>query len=267
MHDERPLHEMAPTQRFSDRVADYVRYRPGYPDAAIDALTEGIMPAPDALLADVGAGTGICTRLLAERGFRVVAIEPNLDMREAAASPIASHDSRVAWRDGIAEQTGLNSESVDAVICAQAFHWFRPADALREFARILKPRGRLGLIWNQRDSRDPLTAAYRQAILNASGEHPAERHEYDPESLAQSGLFSPAEYREFPNSQKLDQVGFIGRATSASYVPKSGDAHHALVQRLQQIHAQHCDNEGFVTLRYVTQVYLATSKMEAPAHR
>lgn len=247
-----PLHDLNPTRRFSNRAEDYVRFRPGYPPAAIDIITDGIRAHPDTLLAEIGAGTGICTRLLAPRGYRVVAIEPNPEMRAAATAT-----ANVEWHSGTAEETGLADQSVDAVICAQAYHWFRAADALREFARILKPKGRLALMWNSRDAADPLTAGYRQAILDVNGEHPAERREFDPDSIPCSGLFLPCESFEFPNSQRLDLEGLLGRAMSASCVPKSGAPHRMLVERLGQLHAEHADSGGLVSLKYVTQVYRA----------
>jgi len=149
-----PLHELAPTTRFSDRAADYVRYRPDYPAAAIDRMLAGLRTPPEIVAADVGAGTGISARRLAERGARVWAVEPNAEMRAAAAPhPL------VTWHDGTAEATGLDRASVDLVLCAQAFHWFRPPEAVAEFARILRPGGRLAIVWNRRDRSDPLTWA------------------------------------------------------------------------------------------------------------
>src|SRR5262245_13861892 len=130
------LHTMNPTGRFSDRASDYVKYRPTYPAAAIDAVLEGLGPAGTLVAADVGAGTGISSRLLAERGVRVIAVEPNRVMRDAAEP----HEL-VEWRDGRAEGTGLESSSLDLVLCAQSFHWFEPAAALGELARVLRPGG------------------------------------------------------------------------------------------------------------------------------
>src|SRR5689334_17665803 len=112
------FHEMNPTGRFSDRAGDYARFRPTYPAAAIDAVLDGLTPPITA--ADVGAGTGISATLLADRGVRVFAIEPNAAMRASAApNPL------VEWREGSAERTSLADHSVDLVLCAQAFHWFR----------------------------------------------------------------------------------------------------------------------------------------------
>src|SRR4051812_29902068 len=135
------LFQMNPTERFSDRARDYVRFRPSYPSEAIDEVLRGL-PA-GIVCADVGAGTGISARLVADRGVKVIAVEPNAAMR-GAATP---HEL-VEWRAGTAEATGLGTAAVDLVVCAQAFHWFDPARALEEFHRILRPGGRVALMWN-----------------------------------------------------------------------------------------------------------------------
>jgi SAM-dependent methyltransferase len=236
--------------RFSDRAADYVKYRPTYPAEAVDAILEGLGPPQWLVAADVGAGTGISARVLGDRGVRVVAIEPGDAMREAAAP-----HPKVMWVSANAEATGLRSEAVDFVLCAQSFHWFRVPEALTEFARILKPRGRLAIVWNRRSATDPLTSGYRQAILDVGGEIAAERMGFDPEVIARSELFSPVERRVFSNFQRLDIDGLIGRARSASYVPKSGAAGERLLDLLRTLHERYADLRGFVTLVYETEVY------------
>jgi SAM-dependent methyltransferase len=111
---------------------------------------------------------------------------------------------------------------VDLVLCAQAFHWFRPAQALAEFHRILRPRGRLALLWNARERSDPLTLGYAEAIRAVAGEHPAEIREFDPTVIETGGWFTPARLTTWPNAQALDRAGLVGRALSASYVPREG---------------------------------------------
>ncbi|MBX3437044.1 MAG: class I SAM-dependent methyltransferase [Planctomycetaceae bacterium] len=244
------LADQNPTGRFSDRADDYVRYRPTYPAAAIDAILDGL--SPPIVAADVGAGTGISARLLAARGGRVIAVEPNAAMRAAGEA-----DERIEWRDGTAEATGLAAAAVDLVLCAQSFHWFRPPEALAEFARILKPGGRLCLMWNQRDPNDPFTSAYTQALLEVGAEHPMERRPFDPLVVASTGDFETPRCLEFPNTQRLDLPGLIGRAQSASYAPKQGQAHEEMVRQLTAIFQQGRDKAGCVTLRYVTRTYLS----------
>jgi SAM-dependent methyltransferase len=241
--------------RFNDRAADYVKYRPTYPDDAIRALLEGLGPPERLVAADVGAGTGIAARLLADRGVRVVAVEPGEVMRRAAAP-----HPNVSWIAGRADATGLGSGSVALVLCAQSLHWFDPATALAEFDRILAPAGRLAIMWNRRSTMDPLTVGYRQAILDVGGEITAERMPFDPDVVTRSGLFSPPDRKTFPNAQHLDLDGLIGRARSASYVPKSGEASEQLLDLLRTLHAAYADAAGFVTLVYETEVYLSSQR-------
>lgn len=243
---------METVTRFDDRAYDYVRYRPSYPAGAVDCILDGLGPPGQIVAADVGAGTGISARLLAERGVRVLAIEPGAVMRGAAAA-----HPQVTWVGGTAEATGLGSGAVGLVVTAQAFHWFRPPEALAEFARILAPSGRLAIMWNRRSTTDPLTAAYRQAILDVGGEVAVERMPFDPGVVAGSGRFSPVERAAFPNAQRLDLDGFIGRARSSSHVPKAGEAGERLLSMLRDLHARHADAEGFVRLIYETEVFLA----------
>ena len=240
-------------RRFSDRASDYVKYRPSYPAAAIHAILAGLGPPERVVAADVGAGTGISARLLGDQGCRVIAVEPGAEMRSAAAA----HE-RLTWVDGTAEATGLGSGSVDLVLCAQSFHWFRPPEALAEFARILGPRRRLALMWNRRSATDPLTAGYRQAIFDVGGDVAAERMPFDPGVIAGSGLFAPPDRLTFPNAQRLDLDGLIGRARSASYVPKSGEQGARLLTLLGGLHERYADAEGFVTLVYETDIFLSS---------
>jgi SAM-dependent methyltransferase len=240
-------------ERFDDRADDYVRYRPSYPPQAIDAILDGLGPPASILDADIGAGTGISARLIADRGVRVVAIEPGEVMRGAAVPhPL------VDWLAATAEATALRTQSVDLIVCAQSFHWFRPPEALAEFARILKPSGRLALMWNRRNRNDPFTAGYRQAILDVGGESEAERMIFDPTVIPSSGRFrSPVRWL-VPNAQRLDLDGLIGRARSASYVPKTGAAADRLIAVLRDLHARHADRNGVVTLVYDTEIFLTT---------
>jgi len=261
-HDAAPpmthLHDLNPTGRFTDRTDDYVKYRPSYPKEAIDAIVAGLEGPPVRTAADIGAGTGISARLLGDRGLSVVAVEPNQEMRDAAAP-----HPRVVWRHGAAEATGLDSDSIDLVLAAQAFHWFRADEALREFARVLRPGGRLSLMWNRRRRDDAFTAGYRAAILEVGGDSLVERMDFDPALVAKSGFFSPARLVVFPFHQVLDFTALVGRAMSASYVPKTGPGAGKVTELLRELHARHADSQGVVKLMYTTEVYLA----EAPGGR
>jgi SAM-dependent methyltransferase len=246
------LRDSNPTARFSDRAADYVKYRPGYPAAAIDAILDGLGDPSRILAADVGAGTGISSRALADRGVGVIAVEPNEAMRSAAAA-----HPRVRWVVGTAEATGLEDASVDLITCVQAFHWARQDAALREFARILRRPARIAIMWNERDRAAPMMTAYKEAIAAIGGEHPAETREFDPAVIVRSRLFLNLRHVDVPNSQRLDEEGLIGRAMSASYVPKEGEGAERLIASLRDIFRRFREPDGMITMRYRTGVWLA----------
>ncbi|MBW4634161.1 MAG: class I SAM-dependent methyltransferase [Iphinoe sp. HA4291-MV1] len=251
------LHTMNPLTRFSDRVGDYVKYRPSYPAAAIDIILQGLAPPLELVAADIGAGTGISSRLLAERGVNVIAIEPNAAMRDAAEPfPL------VEFRDGTAEVTKLSHASVDLVTCFQAFHWFNPEPSLSEFRRILKPSGRLAVVWNNRDEKDELTAEYSRLIRTASNNHPAEARMESVEPLLATQHFVNVREYTFVYRQELDLTGLIGRAMSSSYIPREGVLQQQLISGLQELYQRFCDERGFVYMVYCTSVYLAEPSYE-----
>ncbi|MGH7741483.1 MAG: class I SAM-dependent methyltransferase [Candidatus Eiseniibacteriota bacterium] len=253
--DDPALHELDPTGRFSDRAAEYVRYRPGYPPAAIDAMLAGLAPPSMLTAADIGAGTGISARALADRGVSIFAIEPNRAMREAAEPHV-----RVTWQEGTAEATGLPDASVDLLLAAQAFHWFRVSESLAEFHRVMRPASRLALMWNARDREDLMSRGYIEAIHEVNGEHPAEMRPFDPTWLDEAGRFTGLRSLTFAHSQELDRDGLIGRATSASYVPREGKPYARLAKLLAELFERHRDDRGLVRLRYVTELHLATRR-------
>jgi SAM-dependent methyltransferase len=249
--DKTPLHTLNPLNRFSDRAEDYVKHRPSYPDAAIDIILEGLSSASQIKAADIGAGTGISSRLLAERGVNVIAVEPNIAMREAAANhPL------VEWRDGTAEATKIPDKSVDLVTCFQAFHWFNPEPSLWEFHRILKPSGRLAVVWNNRDKDDELTAEYSRIVRAASNNHPAESRMQSVEPLLVTSHFINIREYTFTYRHELDLAGLIGRAMSSSYVPHEGAAYNQVITDLQDLYQQLRNQQGFVYMVYRTSVYL-----------
>jgi SAM-dependent methyltransferase len=250
------LHTLNPLNRFSDRSADYVKYRPSYPAAAIDAILAGLGATP--VVADIGAGTDISARLLADRGARVIAIEPNAAMRTAAAShPL------VEYRDGTAEATSLAEASVDLITCFQAFHWFDPAPTLLEFRRILKSTttartpGRLALVWNNRDKADTFTSEYSDLIAAASTDRIVHQRSDTAQPLLVSPHFTNIRSITFANSQALDLPGLIGRVLSNSYIPRAGMANQQLRSDLAKLHDRFKDERGLVDLKYSTSVHLA----------
>jgi ubiquinone/menaquinone biosynthesis C-methylase UbiE len=254
-----PLHTENPLKRFSNRADDYAKYRPSYPHTAINAIFAELGEPTNLVVADIGAGTGISSRLVADRGARVWAIEPNATMRSAAEP-----HSKVDFCEGTAEQTRLPDQSVDIVLCCQSFHWFEPNAALTEFHRILKPAGRVALMWNDRDRNDEFTNQYTEVIRKAVDPRYFERIDRkasNAQELAQSHLFENFTSHRFINSHRLDQAGLLGIALSASYVPKSGPAHQQLIADLQELYRNWTENsiQNGVTMSYQTNLYLANS--------
>lgn len=247
-----PLHDMNPLSRFSDRADNYAKYRPSYPAAAIDTILEGLTNFSQFVAADIGAGTGISSRLLAERGIRVIAIEPNEAMRKAALPhPL------LELREGRAESTNLADVSVDLISCFQSFHWFDPQPTLEEFRRILKPAGRLAVVWNDRDRADEFTQNYSRLVQKASNNHPAESRLVSADPLLTSPIFPNVSRHNFEYRQELDLEGLIGRAMSVSYIPREGEAHEQLISGLTELYNRDRDENGFVQLAYCTSVYIA----------
>ena len=246
---EKPaLHRMHPKSRFSSRAEDYAKYRPSYPNAVIDCILNGI--GSQAIAADVGAGTGISSRLLADRGIEVLAIEPNAAMREAAQPhPLVKFIERSA------EDTKLPDARLDLITCFQSFHWFNPEPTLREFARILKPQGRLAAVWHNRDRQDEFTDRYSLLTKKASSNNSELRYGTE-KHLRDTPWFSPVRHLVFPYRQALSSAALIGRAMSTSYIPQEGKIHEQFIRDLADLHQQYCDRQGLVYLQYKTNVYL-----------
>jgi len=211
---------MSQTDRFTGRADVYEAGRPSYPPAALDALFDGLGDPARLVVADLGAGTGISTRILAARGAQVLAVEPNAAMRAKAAP-----DPRVRWIDGTAEATTLPDGSVDVAAAFQAWHWFDHAIALRELHRVVRPAGRIAVLYNERDERDPFTAALGD-IFRRYATEPTEALRAD--ALARFAALPGATYHTFGNTQELDRDGIHARLASSSYVPHEGDAAAAM---------------------------------------
>lgn len=246
-----------PTKRFTNRVDSYAKYRPGYPDAVLKLLHSKCSLTDKSVIADVGSGTGILSRMLLNDDYTVYAVEPNDAMRIFAEQEFGA-DKNFHSLNGTAEATGLKDSSVDLITCAQAFHWFSPQPTKAEFKRILKPGGKVALIWNNRDVEgDEFSIAYELLLQQEGTDYKRVNHqnltEADFAAFFKNGKYS---LTRFANHQDFDEDGLIGRASSSSYVPtpdtKQGQQ---FFQDLKVIFAAHQAN-GRVRVKYQTEVYL-----------
>ncbi len=243
------------TQRFSSRVANYVRYRPGYPPAVLELLKEACGLTSAAVIAEVASGTGIFTRLLLENGNRVFGVEPNLEMRKAAEDLLAGFPAFTSIA-GSAEATTLAAHSVDFVTAAQAAHWFDREKARREFMRILKPGGWVVLLWNERlIDATPFLRDYEKLLLTFATDYEEIRHERTTAEIDAFFAPSPFQASEFENTQEFDYPALEGRLLSSSYAPLQEDPRHApMLAELQRIYDAH-RVAGRVSFEYATRVY------------
>lgn len=243
------------TGRFSNRVEDYVKYRPGYPEEIIAYLQEDYQLTTDKQIADVGAGTGISTEMFLEAGYPVVAVEPNKEMREKAVS-LLNHFLRFKATDGTAEDTKLEHHSVDAIIAGQAFHWFDVARAKTEFKRILRDNGLVAVLFNERLTSSDFEKEYDALIVKHASDYVQVDHRnISEEHLAAFFSPQPVALKIFPNKQVFDFEGLKGRLLSSSYMPAAGEpGFEAMVADLQQLFQQH-EKNGLIQINYSTKVH------------
>jgi SAM-dependent methyltransferase len=244
-----------PTARFSDRVENYVRYRPGYPAKVLDLMRQECGLRSDHVVADVASGTGLFTRLLLENGNSVFAVEPNAEMREMGARVLEGYKGLISVA-GTAEETTLGSASVDFVTAAQAAHWFDLRRTRAEFVRILRPGGWCVLIWNERLTEGtPFLREYELLLLTYGTDYKEVRHERTTAIIHE--FFAPVtcEEQDFSLTQRFDYEGAAGRLLSSSYVPLEGDSGHAeMMGGLRRILNEHA-KDGMVEFEYMTRVY------------
>ena len=242
------LHPSA--ERGFDSAADaYERARPAYPAEAVAWLCERLGLGPGSTVVDLAAGTGKLTRMLEGTNAHVIAVEPVDGMRAKLVEALPS----VEALPGVAEELPLPDGSADAITVAQAFHWFATEDALAEMARVLRPRGALGLIWNLRDQRDPLQRAITELIRPLQGDEPTTYDGRWRTVLEASPLFGRLEEARFQNEQELDADGLAERVASISFVAAAReDLRTTVVERARAL-----ARGRIVRLRYVTTAFVS----------
>ena len=245
------------TQRFSSRVENYVRYRPGYPPEVVDLIKDECGLTCDSIIADVAFGTGIFTKVLLENGNRVFGVEPNADMRKAGEAFLSGYP-RFTGVAGTAEVTTLADHNVDFVTAAQAAHWFDLEKARKEFIRIAKSGGWSVLLWNERRTDStPFLRDYEQLVLDYGTDYKEVRYERTTATIHE--FFAPTAFhsRVFENHQEIDYAGLEGRLMSSSYTPPPDHPQHQpMLAELRRVFEAHQEN-GKVVLEYSTRVYYA----------
>jgi len=244
-------------QRFSNRVTDYIRYRPGYPSTLWDLLAKECGLRSRHVVADIGSGTGLLSKLFLDHGNLVYGVEPNAEMRAGGEEFLRNYPNFISI-NGSAEATMLGDAPVDFVTAGQAFHWFDPAAARREFLRILKPGGFVVVAWNERRTSESRFGREYEDLLVRYGTDYARVKEAYPEAPIMQSFFGASKFRsrELPNFQEFDFDGLSGRLRSSSYAPQEGHANYTpMMDALKKLFDANQVN-GRVRMTYTTQIYL-----------
>ncbi len=241
---------------FSEKVSDYTASRPGYPDGLYQELTDRCAPLADVTVADIGAGTGLLTRGLLDKGYRVIAVEPNAEMRRAA-DYFLQGESRYRSVEGCAEVMPLATGSIDLITAAQAFHWFENDRAMPEFLRVLSPQGQVALIWNDRVLEDPLHVALDKIFAEFGGAKRealvAHENRSDVPRFFGSGRL---ENFAWPHVHYLEESGLLSLIFSRSYIPgRDTGKGREIAERAREVFSRFA-TKGRVAVRYLTVAML-----------
>lgn len=241
---------MDPKLRFSARVSNYVKYRPKYPSAIIEFLTDKRILSKESIIADIGSGTGILSQLFLENGNKLYGIEPNGEMRNACKK-ILKHYKNFISIDATAENTTLKESSIDLITAGQAFHWFNVNKAKIEFKRILKSSGYVILIWNIRKKAKPgFQMDYEQFVLKYGKDY--------KEILKQDkniDLLFEYKRKLFYNSQLFNFDAFLGRVLSSSYIPLTNEPNFdEMVEEVKDLFEKY-QKKGLIKIEYDTILY------------
>lgn len=244
---------MDSAKRFSNRVKNYIAARPDYPKAIIQLLKEQCNLNANSIVADIGSGTGLFTKLLLEEHVTVYGVEPNAEMRQAAEVYLAQYPGFKSI-DGRADQTNLPNHSVDLITAAQAYHWFNNKQTHDEFIRILKPQGSIFLVWNLRQNDTSFMQDYEQLLIDYGTDYlqvSAEKTNEQPIEFGHHSLKTTS----FANTQDLNWNQLKSRLLSCSYIPTEHEPNYsAMMKQLQHIYDKH-QKDGIVRFNYITKCY------------
>lgn len=246
---------MKTVERFSNRVENYIKYRPTYPAEVLDLFRDEMNLRNDAVIADIGSGTGISAKLFLENGNTVFGVEPNAAMREAAENFLQDFPNFKSV-DGTAENTNLENKSVDFVVAAQAFHWFDETETRKEFKRILRDKGFVVLMWNERQlDSTAFLRGYENLLIEFGTDYETVRHENIDRKVLRSFFQTDFEQRTFPNVQALGFEGLKGRMLSSSYMPTTENPRFSkMLENLETLFAEHNQN-GRIEILYDTNIF------------
>lgn len=244
------------TRRFAGRVAEYARWRPGYPPELLSLLRQDLGLRREDVVADVGSGTGLLTRLFLENGNPVVAVEPDPAMRRVAEEELGGDPSFHSVA-GTAEDTTLDAESVDLVVAGQAFHWFDREAAREEFRRILRIPRRVALIWYTRVVEgSPFMEDLERLLLEHGTDYRSVRHDRIPRKELRRFFSGGYRRSSLPHGQVLVREGLRGRLRSMSYLPAPGEpGHEDVIAEADRLFREHAE-DGRVTIEYELEVHL-----------
>ena len=246
---------MKTVERFSNRVENYVKYRPTYPAQVLDLFRDEMNLRNDSVVADIGSGTGISAKLFLENGNTVFGIEPNAAMRDAAESFLQDFPNFKSI-DGTAETTNLENEAVDLVIAAQAFHWFDRAKTREEFKRVLRDKGFIALMWNERQlDSTAFLRDYERLLIEFGTDYETVRHENITKETLQDFFQTDFKEKTFSNVQAVDFKGLKGRMLSSSYIPTAENPRFGeMLENLESLFAQHNENDR-IEILYDTKIF------------
>jgi len=245
----------ANTERFSNRVDNYVKYRPHYPKEIISYLNTEINFNASFAVADIGSGTGILTELFLQNGNPVFAVEPNEAMRLKAEELFGNYKNFTSI-NGTAENTTIKNNSVDLIVAAQSFHWFDAIKTKEEFKRIAKPNAFAALIWNERQVESDFEKGYENFLLKYATDYSTVNHKNISEEKI-GAFFYPGKFtvKAFENNQVFSFEGLKGRLLSSSYIPlENNDRFTLMINELKELFEKYQQKEE-VFFNYITKVY------------
>ena len=242
-------------ERFSNRVTNYVKYRPSYPNEILEVFRDEMNLTETSVIADIGSGTGISSKVFLKNGNQVFGVEPNAAMR-AAAENFLRDFPKFQSVDGTAENTNLPDASVDFVIAAQAFHWFDAEKTRVEFKRILRENGFVALIWNERQlDTSEFLREYERLLKKYGTDYEKVRHDNIDKEILKEFFQSEFSSKTFLNVQPLDFEGLKGRVSSSSYMPSENDPRfEPMVKELKRLFDNRAES-GKIQILYSTNIF------------